>query len=230
MQAVRRAISGHRHSSALLRGFTPLRTSGLIHTGRGTELTPAAGETLEAAVGRLGVKHVLFSWTDLFGVMRSKLVPASQAAAVAEGGAGFAGFAAHLHMTPDEPDVLATPDPSTLTVLPWRRDLAWVACELTVSGRPGKHPQCVRSTLSQQLEYMEEHHSATLKTGVELEFHLIAQDTPTPQVADQTDVSVKPCYEAATLMRSVDFVGELVESMELLGYKPYQADHEVMSA
>ncbi len=45
------------------------------------------------ATCRLGVKYVLFAWTDLFGVMRSKLVPAKAAAGVAQDGAGFAGFA-----------------------------------------------------------------------------------------------------------------------------------------
>jgi glutamine synthetase len=40
------------------------------------------GETFGEAVKRLGVKFVLFSWTDLFGVMRSKMVPASAAAQV----------------------------------------------------------------------------------------------------------------------------------------------------
>ena len=39
-----------------------------------------------------GLRHVLFSFTDLFGVQRAKLVPASAVAALAEGGAGFAGL------------------------------------------------------------------------------------------------------------------------------------------
>ena len=79
---------------------------------------------------RLGVKYVLFAWTDLFGVMRSKLVPAKAAAGVAHDGAGFAGFAAHLDLQPSDPDVLATPDVSSLVTLPWKREVAWVACDL----------------------------------------------------------------------------------------------------
>ena len=38
---------------------------------------------------------------------------------IAEGGAGFAGFAAHLDMDPTMGDLLALPDPDTLTPLPW---------------------------------------------------------------------------------------------------------------
>ena len=87
-------------------------------------------------LNRLGVKFVLFSWTDLFGVMRSKMVPASAACEVATAGAGFAGFAAHLDLKPSDPDVLGTPDVSSLVVVPWKRDVAWVACDLRMGNKP----------------------------------------------------------------------------------------------
>ena len=101
------------------------------------------GEPFAEGVKRLGVKFVLFSWTDLFGVMRSKMVPAATAADVAAAGAGFAGFAAHLDLLPSHPDVLATPDASSLVVLPWKREVAWVACDLTMGGKP-LDQRCVR--------------------------------------------------------------------------------------
>lgn len=87
-------------------------------------------------LNRLGVKFVLFSWTDLFGVMRSKMVPASSASEVATAGAGFAGFAAHLDLKPSDPDVLGTPDVSSLVVVPWKREVAWVACDLRMGNKP----------------------------------------------------------------------------------------------
>jgi glutamine synthetase len=46
-----------------------------------------------------GLSFLLVSFTDLFGVQRSKLVPASAVAAMAEAGAGFAGFAAWLDLS-----------------------------------------------------------------------------------------------------------------------------------
>ena len=103
---------------------------------RSASIRAAPGEPFGEAVRRLGVRNVLFSWTDLFGAMRSKMVPAATAADVAADGAGFAGFAAHLDLQPSDPDVLATPDVSSLVVLPWKREVAWVACDLTMGGKP----------------------------------------------------------------------------------------------
>ena len=110
---------------------------------RNASIRAQPGEPFAEGVKRLGVKFVLFSWTDLFGVMRSKMVPAATAADVAAAGAGFAGFAAHLDLLPSHPDVLATPDASSLVVLPWKREVAWVACDLTMGGKP-LDQRCVR--------------------------------------------------------------------------------------
>ena len=81
------------------------------------------------------IKYFLISFADLFGTMRAKLVPASAIEAVREAGAGFAGFATWLDMTPADPDVFAMPDPSSLIPaaveagggLGRRRSLRWTA-------------------------------------------------------------------------------------------------------
>ena len=62
---------------------------------------------LARCIADRGLRHLLFSFTDLFGVQRAKLVPAAAVAELAASGAGFAGFAAWLDLTPADPDVLA---------------------------------------------------------------------------------------------------------------------------
>ena len=56
----------------------PCTFSAFCSFNRGMVSSPsiraAPGEPFGEAVKRLGVKFVLFSWTDLFGVMRSKMV------------------------------------------------------------------------------------------------------------------------------------------------------------
>ncbi|MEM7722177.1 MAG: hypothetical protein AAF376_07355, partial [Pseudomonadota bacterium] len=52
------------------------------------------------------VKYFMISFTDLFGGQRAKLVPAQAIADMQEDGAGFAGFATWLDMTPAHPDML----------------------------------------------------------------------------------------------------------------------------
>ena len=41
-------------------------------------------------------------------------------------GAGFAGFATWLDMTPAHPDLFAMPDSTSFIQLPWKKDVAWV--------------------------------------------------------------------------------------------------------
>ena len=53
------------------------------------------------------IKYFLISYTDLFGVLRAKLAPAAAIADMQRDGAGFAGFATWLDMTPAHPDLFA---------------------------------------------------------------------------------------------------------------------------
>ena len=58
-----------------------------------------------------GVKYFMVSYTDLFGGQRAKLVPTQAINDMAVDGAGFAGFATWLDLTPAHPDMMAVPDP-----------------------------------------------------------------------------------------------------------------------
>jgi glutamine synthetase len=81
-----------------------------------------------------GVKYFMISFTDLFGGQRAKLVPAQAIADMQEEGAGFAGFATWLDMTPAHPDMLAVPDPASVIQLPWKPEVAWVAANCVMEG------------------------------------------------------------------------------------------------
>ena len=59
-----------------------------------------------------GVKYFMISFTDLLGSQRAKLVPTRAIADMQNNGAGFAGFATYLDLTPAHPDMLAVPDAS----------------------------------------------------------------------------------------------------------------------
>ncbi|MEF9603824.1 hypothetical protein O4J55_16320, partial [Paracoccus sp. PXZ] len=81
-----------------------------------------------------GIKHFMVSFTDLFGSQRAKLVPAEGIAEMQAGGAGFAGFATWLDLTPAHPDMLGIPDASSVIQLPWKKEVAWVASNCVMSG------------------------------------------------------------------------------------------------
>ena len=81
------------------------------------------------------IKFVMFSFVDMFGVLRAKMVPAKAVGTIQKDGAGFAGFAAWLDMTPAYPDMLGMADPDSFMQLPWRPDIGWVACDLVMEGK-----------------------------------------------------------------------------------------------
>ena len=78
------------------------------------------------------IKYFLISFVDLFGVLRSKLVPAHAIKEMQETGAGFAGFAAWLDMTPADADMFGVPDPDSLIQIPWNKEV----CLLYTSPSP----------------------------------------------------------------------------------------------
>ena len=97
---------------------------------RGLSTAADNAKAIAEAGKQHGLKFFQFSFVDLYGTQRSKLVPASRVAEIAEDGAGFAGFAAWLDMDPTMGDLLAVPDPTTLTPLPWRPEVGWPSCNL----------------------------------------------------------------------------------------------------
>ena len=82
------------------------------------------------------IKYFLISYVDFFGVLRSKLVPAQSIKEMQKEGAGFAGFSTYLDMSPSDPDMAAIPDPKSLIQLPWQMDVAWLAADLWMNGKP----------------------------------------------------------------------------------------------
>lgn len=176
---------------------------------------------LAAFAAERGVKYFMISYTDLFGGQRAKLVPAQAIAEMQEDGAGFAGFATWLDLTPAHPDVFAIPDPSSVIQLPWKRDVAWVAADCVMEGTPiAQTPRVVLKRLVKEAEAA----GLRVKTGVEPEFFLITPDGHA--ISDPADTAEKPCYDQQAVMRRFDVIAEICDVMLELGWKPYQNDHE----
>ncbi len=168
-----------------------------------------------------GIKYFLISFVDMFGVLRAKLVPARAIGAMQKEGAGFAGFAAWLDMTPAHPDMFAIPDAASLIQLPWKPEVGWLAADLWMDGVEVEASP--RIILKRQIARAEKK-GWRMKSGVECEFFLIVQDGST--ISDPFDTQPKPCYDQSALMRRYDVISEICNSMITLGWDPYQNDHE----
>ncbi|RXF74230.1 type III glutamate--ammonia ligase [Hansschlegelia zhihuaiae] len=171
----------------------------------------------EAARDR-GIKYFLISYTDLFGSQRAKLVPAAAIGEMQKAGAGFAGFATWLDMSPADSDLFAKPDPASLIQLPWKPEVGWVAADLWMDGKEVE--QAPRNTLRRLIA----NSGCEMKSGVECEFFLTTACGT--QISDGADTQEKPCYDQQALMRRYEVITEICDSMLSLGWKPYQNDHE----
>ena len=168
-----------------------------------------------------GIKYFLISFVDLFGSLRSKLVPARAIADMQKNGAGFAGFAAWLDMTPADSDMFSIPDPDSLIQLPWKPEVGWLAGDLAMDGKPVEASP--RVALKQQIARAA-NLGFRMKTGVECEYFLVSADGSS--ISDLNDTQEKPCYDQSALMRQYDVISEICDSMIELGWGPYQNDHE----
>ena len=167
------------------------------------------------------IKYFLISFVDLFGVLRSKLVPAHAIKEMQSVGAGFAGFAAWLDMSPADSDMFGIPDPDSLIQLPWNKEVGWLASDLWMNGKPVEASP--RVMLKKQIQKLKKQ-NLTMKSGVECEYFLISQDGNS--IADPRDTQSKPCYDQSALMRRYDLIKEICDCMIEMGWGPYQNDHE----
>ena len=167
------------------------------------------------------IQYFLISFVDLFGVLRSKLVPARAIGDMQKDGAGFAGFATWLDMTPADSDMFAIPDPESLIQIPWKPEVAWLAADLWMDGKEVEASP--RVALKRQIEKAGSK-AYRMKSGVECEYFLISGDGGA--ISDPKDTQAKPCYDQSALMRRYDVVSAICDAMLELGWAPYQNDHE----
>lgn len=176
---------------------------------------------LAHAAKELGIKYFLISYVDLFGALRAKLVPAAAIGGMQKAGAGFAGFATWLDMTPADPDLFAVPDPESLIQLPWKPEVAWLASDLVMNDElVAQAPRNLLKTTMLGADSI----GYQMKTGVECEYFLTNADGT--KISDAADNATKPCYDQSALMRRFEVIKEICDCMLALGWGPYQNDHE----
>jgi glutamine synthetase len=172
-----------------------------------------------------GIEFLFAQFVDMHGKPSAKLVPAHHLDDLLSEGAGFAGFAAgDIGQGPDDPDMIAMPDPSTLTILPWRPNVARFACDVTVEGE--EWPYCPRTILRRAVARAADL-GYELKIGAELEYFLLRRaGDGSLELADPLDTLDQPCYDMRALTRNLDFVSEVSQAVTRLGWDNYATDHE----
>ena len=193
-------------------------TSGMIEP-------PQNEDDVRRVVADNGIEFLFAQFVDMHGKPSAKLVPAHHLDDLLSDGAGFAGFAAgDIGQGPDDPDMIAVPDPTSLTILPWRPTVARFACDVTVEGE--EWPFCPRTILRRALKRIGEQ-GYELKVGAELEYFLLRRGADgSLELADPLDTLEQPCYDMRALTRNLDFVSEVSKAVTGLGWDNYATDHE----
>src|SRR6202050_4726187 len=186
---------------------------------------PQNADDVRRIVSDNKIEFLFAQFVDMHSKPSAKLVPAHHLDDLLTDGAGFAGFAAgDLGQGPDSPDMIAMPDPATLTILPWRPTVARLACDVAVEGEAW--PYCPRTILRHALARAAEQ-GYELKVGAELEYFLVRRtEDGGIEIADPLATLDLPCYDMRALTRNLDFVTTVSKAITGLGWDNYATDHE----
>ena len=186
---------------------------------------PLAPEALRAELEAKGVQYALASFVDLHGVCKAKAVPIDHLQTMASGSELFTGAALDgVPQDVSDDEVAAVPDLSSAVVLPWRPDTVWFASNLHLGSDPFE--ACSRNILS-RVRNQASAMGLRFNLGVETEFFVLRRGADGQLVpASANDTLDKPCYDLRGLLDNLDWLGELVQAMNGLGWGVYSFDHE----
>ncbi len=182
-------------------------------------------DEVQQTIKTKGIEFFLASFVEMNGASKAKLVPSTHIEALVNDGAGFAGYAAgEMGLGPHDADIAGMPDLDSLTILPWRPNIAWLAGNIHVDGNPWRF--CPRSILNRMREKAAAE-GYVYKHGVEPEFFLVKRNEAGGiDLADPLDTLDKPCYDQRTLSRNLDLLTTIIKHMQELDWNPFANDHE----
>jgi glutamine synthetase len=171
-----------------------------------------------------GIKFIRFWFTDILGFLKSFSITVEELEVAFEEGMGFDGSSIEGFARIDESDMIAKPDPSTFTLLPWRqREASGVArmfCDiLRPDGSPyDGDPRCV---LKRNLKRAADK-GFTFYVGPELEFFYFRSAEGKPQVLDRGGY-----FDLTPLDVASDLRRDTVLALEAMGIGVEYSHHEV---
>jgi glutamine synthetase len=201
-------------------------TADAIDAAKTPAAAPESAPSLAELVRKDGIEFILALFVDLAGKPCAKLVPVQAVEQLEGEGVGFAGYAVgSIGQQPSDPDIMAMPDPSSYTPLPFiRPGLALVHCDPWVEGKPW--PYAPRVILKRALATAAER-GLSLCVGAEVEYFLLKRgEDGALSIADSRDTALQPCYDARGVTRMYDHLTSVSKAMNELGWGNYANDHE----
>ncbi|MBC8536220.1 glutamine synthetase family protein [Feifania hominis] len=171
------------------------------------------------------VKFIRLAFCDIFGTLKNIAIMSSELPRAFEHGISFDASAVQGFMNIEESDLLLFPDPSTITVLPWRPQQGRVArffCDIRhPDGRPFEGDG--RTVLGHAIERAAQL-GYTCKIGSECEFYLFELDADgNPTLCPQDHAGY---LDVSPMDRGENVRREICLSLEEMGIAPESSHHE----
>ncbi|HBY94390.1 MAG: glutamine synthetase family protein [Ardenticatenaceae bacterium] len=195
------------------------------------KVTPAVDPVLRQ-IESAHIQTVKIEFPDLFGVARTKVVPARHFGHVAEHGIQFAfpTFALDLAGNPAAgtgtaeetgyADMTAVPDLGTFTILPWEPNTAAVIADLYYQNEPVA--LAPRNILKRIIAEYERRKLLPL-VGSELEFYLLKSENGTWRTYSDKPSMV---YTWNSTIDPDGITRKMCEALEAMGHRPLAVSHE----
>ena len=179
-------------------------------------------QQLEAA----GVKYVLSSWIDLFGIPKTKPVPMSDFEKLCMGkGPQFAVHSISYvpELSPADSDQVMVPDLDAVYLCPWDKTMAIIFADLFWEGKP--YNVCPRQALKRAIRDAEAAGYIGY-AGIEPEFIAMRFDEdgkPVKAIDDEIGTSVQSRrqafgYDVEHTLDSMPFLKDMIDILEELGW------------
>lgn len=179
---------------------------------------------LQAQLEAQGVAYALASYVDMHGVCKSKVVPLAHLDRMMAGSELCTGAALDgVPQDVSDEEVSPHPDPRSMMILPWRRDVAWFASDLWCDGQP--FAPCNRSIFKRVLKQAKDM-GFTFNFGIEPEFFLLKETAHGIAPIGPRDSLAKPAYDVRSTLDSFELLELIVRELNGLGYDVYSYDHE----
>lgn len=171
-----------------------------------------------------GVEFLMASFSDMHGVSKTKLVPLDHMDQMLAGSELYTGAALDgVPQDVSEEEVSARPDPASCIILPWQKNVAWLASNLWSAGKPFE--ACSRNILARATQKAAEL-GWVMNLGLEAEFYVLKDSEAGPVPVSDRDTLGKPCYDGNGALDNLHWLSELVDAMDQLGWDVYSFDHE----
>lgn len=172
------------------------------------------------------VKFVRLAFFDLRGVQKNISIMASQLKSAFKNGVSFDASAIYGFETAEKSDLFLHPDPTTISILPWRPNTGKVVrmfCTISHSdGQPYKK-DC-RTLLANAVKKAREEFGVDFRFGTEIEFYLFKLD-------EKGDATKIPFDNAGYMDIAPEDKGENIRreicfTLEQMGIQPESSHHE----